>query len=82
MMAISILRINSRTRINAKRAKNDFIEYVALGLDVGLVGYLVATMFFTTLFYPVFWIQLAMVVALNQLSKSSTIQQQDSMKSV
>ena len=68
LMIISIFILNSRTRINAKKAKNSFIYYVANGLDVGLVGYVVATIFFTTLFYPTFWLQLAMVVALNKIS--------------
>ncbi len=68
LMIISIFILNSRTRINAKKAKNSFIYYVANGLDAGLVGYVVATIFFTTLFYPTFWLQLAMVVALNKIS--------------
>ena len=68
MMIVSILILNSRTRINAKKVKNDFIFYIAHGLDIGLIGYMVATIFFTTLFYPTFWLHLAMTVALNKIS--------------
>ncbi len=63
-----IFRTNLRTRVNAKKIKNDYILYIAHGLDAGLVGYAVATIFFTNLFYPVFWFQLAMTVALYNIS--------------
>ena len=71
LIALSIFSTNARTRINAKRSKNEFIEYISHGLDAGLIGYLVATIFFTNLFYPIFWFQLAMTVALNQVSKDN-----------
>lgn len=77
LIVLSIFRINFRTRINAKLTDNNFIYYMAHGLDTGLFGYLVATIFFTTLFYPLFWVQLAMVVALNNISKCHGISNQD-----
>ncbi len=60
---------NSRTRENARRSNNRFILYMAHGLDGGLVGCAVASFFFSVLFYPMFWVQLAMTVALHQISK-------------
>ena len=49
---------------------NKFISYMAHGLDGALVGYLVSGFFVTVLYYPYFWINLAMTVALNQAAKN------------
>lgn len=64
-----IFILNARTRANAKQVDNKFIWYMAHGLDGGLVGCMVSSMFVSILFYPMFWVQLAMTVALNELSK-------------
>ena len=69
LLALLMFRMNAKTRSNCIGTNNNFIFHISHGLDAGLVGYLVATIFFTTLFYPVFWVQLAMVVALNNISK-------------
>jgi len=59
---------NARTRANARKVNNKFVLYMAHGLDGGLVGYMVATFFFSVLFYPMVWVQLAMSVALREIS--------------
>lgn len=64
-----IFILNARTRANAKQADNTFIWYMAHGLDGGLVGCMVASIFFSILFYPMFWVQLAMTVSLYEISK-------------
>lgn len=64
-----ILRQNANTRKNANITGNRFVFYMAHGLDGGLVGCAVASFFFSILFYPMFWMQLAMTVALHQISK-------------
>ncbi|MBN4063226.1 O-antigen ligase family protein [Cardiobacterium sp. AH-315-I02] len=61
--------LNARTRKNVRQSDNRFISYMAHGLDGGLVGSAVASFFFSILFYPMFWVQLAMTVALHQISK-------------
>lgn len=61
---------NARTRSLAKQNGNTFLIYIAHGLDGGMVGFMVATIFFTVLFYPVFWVQLALSVALHQITKN------------
>jgi O-antigen ligase len=68
-LALSIFIINLRTRKNARKYNNKLILYLAHGLDGGLVGYLVSTIFFSELFYPDFWVQLSMTVALSEVSK-------------
>ena len=42
---------------------------LSYGLDAGLIGYLVAGSFVTDLYYPYFWIQILMIVALNNVTK-------------
>lgn len=65
----TILILNARTRANAKQVDNRFIWYIAHGLDGGLVGCMGASIFFSILIYPMFWMQLAMTVSLYEISK-------------
>jgi hypothetical protein len=44
---------------------------MAQGLDCSLVGYLVAGFFVTVLYYPFFWINLAMTVALHNAARNA-----------
>ena len=69
LMLIFIFVLNARTRANAEQSGNRFFWYIAHGLDGGLIGCMVASIFFSILFYPILWMQLAMTVALNELSK-------------
>lgn len=67
---------NYRTRKIAKEqlGRSTFISYMAHGLDGALVGYLVSGFFVTVFYYPYFWINLAMTVALNQVAKNEDAQ--------
>lgn len=69
MNLIIILILNAKTRVNANKIGNKFIWYIAHGLDGGLVGTIVACVFFSILFYPMFWIQLALTVSLYEITK-------------
>lgn len=48
---------------------NTFIYNMAHALDASLVGYLVSGFFVTVLFYPFFWVNLSMIVALNNVAR-------------
>jgi O-antigen ligase len=62
--------INSRTRKIARRLpEGGFLHGMANGLDGALVGYLVTGFFVTVLYYPFFWINLAMTVALHKAAR-------------
>jgi O-antigen ligase len=74
-MILSIFIINAKTRKHAKLSNNKFYIYIAHGMDGGLVGYLVATIFFSVLFYPMFWVHLALSVALNQISRNVPLEE-------
>jgi hypothetical protein len=67
-MILLVFAINARTRVKAKETGNNFILLIAHALDGGLIGYLISSTFLTVLFYPMFWFQLAMTVALYQIS--------------
>ncbi|MDH5229694.1 MAG: O-antigen ligase family protein [Gammaproteobacteria bacterium] len=58
---------NARTRRMAKKLNNKFFFSVAYGLDAGMVGFLIAGTFVTVLYYPFFWIQITMIVMLNNV---------------
>jgi len=64
LMILSAFWMNSRTRKMAIKVDKPVWVYVAFGLDAGLIGYLVAGFFVTVFYYPFFWIQIAMIVAL------------------
>ena len=76
LMALSVFVINARTRNYARQAENKFLIYMAHGLDGGLIGYLVSGFFVTVLFYPFFWVQMSMTVALNAIARSQVGTQQ------
>jgi len=59
---------NSRTRKKAREfgKAGTFSILISHGLDAALIGYLVGGFFVTVLYYPFFWINLAMTVALHQ----------------
>jgi len=64
---------NSRSRAYAKQNNNKFILYISHGLDGGVVGYVISAIFISTLFYPFIWFQLAMTVALHEVSKKLAV---------
>lgn len=64
-MIVTAFIVNHRTRRIAKEVSPAFIRYLTFGLDAGLIGFLVAGAFVTVLYYPFFWVQLAMIVMLN-----------------
>ena len=57
-----------------KEVKMRFLYYMAHGLDGALVGYLASGFFVTVLYYPYFWINLAMTVSLNAIARKQTEQ--------
>lgn len=61
---------NVKTRVMAKKLDNKFLFNLTYGLDAGLIGYLVAGSFVTVLYYPFFWVQMAMIVALNNIARN------------
>lgn len=48
---------------------NKFLFYMAHGLDGALVGYMVSGFFVTVLYYPYFWINLAMTASLREAAR-------------
>jgi putative inorganic carbon (HCO3(-)) transporter len=65
-LIILTLAINFRTRRLTRQLPrgNRFLFDMAHGLDAALIGYLVCGFFVTVLYYPFFWINFAMTVAL------------------
>lgn len=65
-MIVYTFVINARTRAIAKQRGFEFERWVSLGLDGGMIGYLVSAQFISVLYYPYFWVGMAMTVALNR----------------
>lgn len=63
---------NYQTRKMANRDVERFRLYynMAHGLDAALIGFLVSGVFVTVLYYPFFWINLAMTVSLNNIQRT------------
>jgi len=68
----SCFRLNWKTRRLADRPMTDgrFLYATAYGLDGALVGLLVSGSFVSVLYYPYFWIHLALVVSLHVATKN------------
>jgi putative inorganic carbon (HCO3(-)) transporter len=68
LMIVAKFRVNSQTRRLARTTPGDnrFFHAMALGLDGAMVGYLASGFFVTVFYYPYFWINLAMTIALNR----------------
>lgn len=65
---------NARTRKAVKNSEYRYFIILSYGLDAGLIGFLVAGTFVTVLYYPFFWIQLAMIAMLNNVAKNMVTQ--------
>lgn len=75
-LIIATFVINRRTRrIAGRLTEGRFLYFSAWGLDGALVGYLVSGFFVTVLYYPYFWINLALTVSLHKaaLHKATTV---------
>ena len=77
LLIFNTFKSNSETRRLAMKddRENWFVYYMAHGLDGALVGFIVSGSFVTVLYYPYFWINFAMTVALNGIAKSSAFEQ-------
>lgn len=66
-LIVSTFVLNARTRRLLKRARTTtpFMKHMAYGLDGALVGFMASGFFVTVLYYPYFWINLAMTVSLH-----------------
>jgi O-antigen ligase len=73
-LVIVTLVINRRTRglMKAQGESGRFMFEMAHGLDAALIGFLVSGFFVTVLFYPFFWINLAMSVALHNAALAAS----------
>jgi O-antigen ligase len=72
-LIIATFRVNWRTRRLARslRERGRFLYFMAHGLDGALIGYMASGFFVTVLYYPFFWINLAMTVSLSVAAKHS-----------
>ena len=65
--------INRRTRklVGLHPQSGRFMFYMAHGLDGALVGFIVSGFFISVLYYPFFWINLAMTVGLHNAARDA-----------
>ena len=61
-------KVNGHTRRLARKTPGDhrFSYAMAFGLDGAMIGYLASGFFITVFYYPYFWFNLAMTIALNR----------------
>lgn len=60
-----VLNAQTRTLVRTIPTSTRFMHHMAYGLDGALIGYIASGFFVTVLYYPYFWINLSMTVALN-----------------
>jgi putative inorganic carbon (HCO3(-)) transporter len=73
-LIVTTFVVNRNTRMLARRREGGgrFPFYMAHGLDGAMVGFLATGFFVTVLYYPFFWINLALSVALNNSARNAT----------
>lgn len=78
VLLVSTFFINRNTRRLALRrgANGRFAYFMAHGLDGAMVGFVASGFFVTVLYYPFFWINLAMTVASNNAEQSAVTSSQ------
>ena len=69
LMIFYAFKYNAETRTMALRLDNKLLFCLAYGLDAGMIGFLIAGSFVTVLFYPFFWVQLTMIVMVNNVAR-------------
>jgi putative inorganic carbon (hco3(-)) transporter len=76
LLIIATPTINYRTRKLARAgpdpAMNSFLVRISFALDEAMLCYLIAGFFVTVLYYPFFWINLALTVALHAVARART----------
>lgn len=71
-LIVATLVINRRTRkLLEHRPEGRFMREMAHGLDTAMLSYLVCGFFVTVFYYPFFWINLAMTMALHNAAVAS-----------
>ena len=75
-MIIATFVVNYQTRklLRPLRERGRFLSCMANGLDGALIGFMVSGSFVTVLYYPYFWINLAMTVALHNAARHTVKQ--------
>ena len=69
-LAATTLVINRRTRkLTAGKPSMRLMHMMSHGFDGGLIGYLAAGFFVSVFWYPLFWVNLAMAVALHEVAR-------------
>ncbi len=72
LLIAATLRLNYQTRKYARSVRappNDFVYLMGYALDGAMISYLVCGFFVTVLYYPFFWINLALTVALHSIAR-------------
>lgn len=86
VILILFFRLNARTRKQAlatrSTGRRSFEYCMALGLDLGLVGYLTSGAFLSVLYYPHLWILLGLSVAVNKCLANKEPEEQPSKKPI
>lgn len=65
-----VLNAQTRRILRRRFGPRSFMAHMAYGLDGALIGYMASGFFVTVLFYPYFWINLAMTTALHLAARS------------
>ena len=81
LMIIIAFVMNAKTIREMDRFDNyqgEILAAIARGINLGLLGSLIAALFMSVLFYPVFWLAFALTSALRHISIKQTIERLES----
>lgn len=70
VITLSMNRNTYKELINIGNPDSDFLAHIASGLNLGLIGAFIASMFMSILWYPVFWLAFCSTSALRNIAIS------------
>jgi putative inorganic carbon (hco3(-)) transporter len=71
LLFIAFVRTSRKIK-EAKKRNDKFLEFICIGLNTSLVGYIIAGQFVTIAYYPYFWIHLFFIATIFKLESKST----------
>jgi O-antigen ligase len=83
LLAVFIMNVRTiREMDRLDRAEAGIMAAVARGINLGLLGAFIASLFMSVLFYPTFWVAFALTSALRHISKKLVIEATDPLNKI
>ena len=70
LIYVKIFFLNQASILLANQKKDYFLKATAIGLNGGLIGFLIPSYFMSVLYYPYIWVMLALSICVSNILKT------------